>query len=67
MEIRYVGPYAEVELQGVRCKNGEEVTFPDAIAAQVLEQECWTASNVSLSVPVKSEGRKSTRPAQETK
>lgn len=41
MQIMYVGPMLEVEFQGIVCKQGEPVNFPDAIAKQALEQDVW--------------------------
>ncbi len=61
MMIRYEGPYSEVELEGVRCKHGEEVAFPDELAMPALEQDCWTASNVPLPVAVKGKSTTSKR------
>jgi hypothetical protein len=42
MLIVYTGPHAEVRLDGVVCKHGEAVEFPDLIARRALEQSCWT-------------------------
>lgn len=43
MNIVYTGPYTEVDLDGIVCKNGELVAFPDSIAKSALEQDCWNA------------------------
>jgi hypothetical protein len=47
MRIVYVGPFLEVDLNGVVCKYGEAVAFPDDIARSVVGQEHWTTADDS--------------------
>lgn len=52
MQLIYNGNARAVIFDGVVCNKGEAVTFPDAIAKQALEQDCWTSPATKVSRPV---------------
>ena len=41
MKIVYVGPFREISFQGIACKQGDPISFPDGVAKRALEQDCW--------------------------